>query len=117
MFEGMSNVFREGDKLNGLSNFYVWSLKREAVMRGEGLWVVIKMAQNPQAYPATIDGEQLTKSQLKKKNAFACRLLVMFVADDIVDLVANQIDPTSAWKVLRDLYYSRNQLQILILMS
>jgi len=97
-----SVAFWETDKLKGLSNNYVWSLKMRAMLRVEGQWGVTSVEQNHTTFPITIDGETLTEAQLKKKNALACRLMLVSVSNDLIDLIADCKDPVQSWKVLKD---------------
>lgn len=99
----MSNAaLRDGDKLRGSVNYYVWALKMRAVLRAEGQWSVTENEQNPLIFPATIEGEIMTEIQLRRKKVLACRLLLLSVADDIVDLIAEHTDPSLAWRALKD---------------
>ena len=119
MGDQSSNVsIRERDKLKGLSNYYVWALKFRAILRGESLWAITEEESRPEQYPVTIDGEQYTQIQLKKKKAAAaCKILTMAVIDDLVDTVAVHIDPALAWKALKDAFHSGDQGQVLGLIS
>ena len=117
MTDMSGNIFRESDKLKGSSNYYVWALKMRATLRAEGQWNVTETEQKPDSYPVTIEGEAMTEIQLKRKKTLACRLLLMSVADDVVDLVAEHTDPAVAWKALKDQFNSGDQSQVLTLMS
>jgi hypothetical protein len=113
-----SNVsIREADKLKGLSNYYVWGLKLRAILRGESLWAITEEEIRPDLYPVTVDGEQYTQVQLKKKKAAACKILIMAVCDDLVDTVAAHTDPALAWRALKDAFHSGDQGQVLGLIS
>jgi len=102
MAESSSMVFQEGDKLKGLSNYYVWALKLRAVLQVEGLWAITENEQSPATYPVMIEGEALIEAQLKKKKVIASSLLLLSVFDDLIDIVAEYIDPTAAWKAFKD---------------
>jgi len=41
MVESSSIIIREGDKLKGMANYYVWALKMRAILRTENQWSVI----------------------------------------------------------------------------
>jgi predicted nucleotidyltransferase len=43
-----------------------------------------------------IDGENLTETLLKKENAATCKTIIILVENDLVDIVANYIDPILA---------------------
>jgi len=116
MTESSSVAFREAEKLKGMQNYYVWALKMRAVLRAEGQWAITENEQLPTAYPIMIDGEAHTEAQLKKKKLLACRLLLLSVTDELVDLIAKHTDPTAAWKTLRNQFNSGDQSQILTLM-
>ena len=77
----------------------------------------MEIEQRPTTYPATIDRETTTKAQLKKKKILACRLLLLSVTDDLIDLIAEYTDPTVAWKALKDQFNVGDQSQILTLMG
>jgi len=96
MTESSSVAFREGDKLKGLTNYYVWALKMRAVLRVEGKWSITDEEQTHTVYPITIDGEAFMEGQLKKKKALACRLILLSVSDDLVDIIAEYSDPALA---------------------
>jgi len=66
MTEGSNVAIREGEKLKGSVNYYVWALKMSSILRAEGQWGVTEQELVPVAFPAVIDGEQLTKTMLKK---------------------------------------------------
>ena len=109
MAEITSAAFREGDKLKGALNYYVWALKIRAVLRAKGHWSITETEQKPTTYPVTIDGETMTKAQLKKKKILACRLLLLSVTDDLIDLIAEYIDLAVAWKALKDQFNAGDQ--------
>ena len=48
-----SSVVREGEKLIGTKNYYIWSLKMRAILRGEGMWPLTKAEQNPTTFRAS----------------------------------------------------------------
>ena len=52
-----------------------------------------------------------------KKKILACRLILLSVTDDLVDLVAEHIDPAIAWKALKEQFNSGDQSQILTIMG
>ena len=88
------------------------------VLRTEGQWSITETEQRPATYPAMIDGETTTKAQLKKKKKIlACRLLLLSVTDDLIDLIVEYTDPAAAWKVLKDQFNAGDQSQILTLMG
>ena len=100
-----------------MSNYYVWGLKLRAILRGESLWASTEEEIRPYQYPVTVDGEQYTQIQFKKKKATAFKILIMAVYDNLVDIVAIHIDPTLAWKALKDVFHSGDQGQVLGLIS
>ena len=117
MAEITSAAFREGDKFKGALNYYVWALKMSAVLRVEGQWSITETEQRPTMYPTTIDKETMTEAQLKKKKILACRLLLLSVTNDLIDLIAEYIDLVVAWKALKDQFNVGDQSQILTLME
>ena len=117
MTETSTIAFREGDKFKGSSNYYVWALKMRAMLHAEGQWTIIETEQTHTVFPVTLDGEAMTEAQLKQKKTLACRLILLFVADDLIDLIAEHLDPAIAWKTLKDQFNSGDQSQILTLMG
>jgi len=93
MADSSSVAFREGDKLKGFPNCYVWALKMRAMLRAEGQWIVTETKQTHVAFPVVIEGETLTEAQLKKQKTLACRILLMSVSNDLVDLIVEHSDP------------------------
>ena len=59
----------------------------------------------------------MTEAQLKKRKTLACRLILLSVSDDLIDLIAEHSDPAVAWKTLKDQFNSGDQSQILTLMG
>jgi hypothetical protein len=59
----------DSNKLEGLANYYIWSLKMCTVLRGENIWDFTERKITPASYPVTIGGKQKTKAPLKKKKA------------------------------------------------
>ena len=102
MTKTAGTVIREGDKLKGASNYYVWAFKMRTILRREGQWAITETEQSHAVFPVTIDGEVMTEAQLKQKKTLACRLILLSVADDLVDLVAETSDPAVVWKTLKE---------------
>ena len=117
MTETTTIAFREGDKLKGSSNYYVWALKMRAMFRAEGQWAITETVQIHTVFPVTLDGEAMTEAQLKRKKTLACRLILLSVANDLIDLIAEHSDPAVVWKTLKDQFNSGDQSQILTLMG
>lgn len=110
-------AFREGDKLKGSPNYYVWALKMQAIFRAEGKWAVIEIEQNLTMFPPIIDGEAMIEAQLKKKKVLACILLLLSISDNLVGLVIEYSDPVMVWKTFKDQFNSGDQSQVLTLMD
>ena len=117
MTDSNNSVFKEGDKLKGSSNYYVWALKMRAILRAEGQWAVTEIQQTPTVFPVSIDDEAMTEAQLKKRKTLACRMILLSVSDDLIDLIAEHSDPALAWKTLKEQFNSGDQSQILTLMG
>jgi len=64
-----------------------------AVLRAKGQWAITENEQSPAAYLVTIDGEAYMEAQLKKKKVLACRLLLLSVISELIDLIAEHSDP------------------------
>jgi len=71
MGENTNITFREGDKLKGMSNYYVWALKMRAILCAEGQWAITESEQIHVVFPVSIDDENLTEAQLKRKEILA----------------------------------------------
>ena len=110
-------AFREGDKLKGSSNYYVWALKIRAMLHAEGQWAITEIEQTHIVFPVTLDSEAMTEAQLKRKKILACRLILLSVADDLIDLIVEHSDPAIVWKTLKDQFNLGDQSQILTLMG
>ena len=110
-------TMKEGEKLRGLENYYVWSLKTRSILKAERLWLITETKLTPDVFPVSIQGEQLTESQLETRKAIACRLIITSVADDLISLVADHSDPSEAWNELKAQFASGDHSQILTLMS
>ena len=117
MTDSNNAIFKKGNKLKGSSNYYVWALKMRAILRAEGQWAVTETQQMPTIFPVTIDNEAMTEAQLKKRKTLACRLILLSVSDDLIDLIGEHSDPALAWKTLKDQFNSGDQSQILTLMG
>ena len=111
------SIMKEGEKLRGLENYYVWSLKTRSILKAERLWFITETKQTPIDFPVTIQGEQFTELQLETRKAIARRLILTSVADDLISLIADYSDPSEAWNELKAQFASGDQLQILTLMS
>jgi hypothetical protein len=107
----------EANKLIGTSNYYVWSLKMRAKLRREGLWDITEKSFNPEAYPVVIDGIPRTEVQVRKMKDTAVSGLILSVHNDIIVVVVVHRCPVAAWLALRNAFQSRDQSQILGLMS
>jgi len=75
MADSSSVAFREGDKVKGFPNYYVWALKMRAILRAKGQWIVTETEHTLAAFLVVIEGETLTETQLKKQKTLACRIL------------------------------------------
>jgi hypothetical protein len=70
MAESSSNIsIGESNKLAGMANYYVWSLKMLAILRRENLWDVTSEKALLAAFPAVIGGTSVTEIQLRKMKA------------------------------------------------
>jgi len=57
------NVFVvDANKLTGLENYYVWSLKMRAIFKQENWWHITEERVVPEIFPANIGGRQVTAS-------------------------------------------------------
>jgi hypothetical protein len=85
------------------------------ILRGEGLWELIESQFSPSSFPAILAGETITIVGLRKKKALAIKPLTMVVKDDLIDSVAEYIDPSVVWATLKNSYQANSQSQILTL--
>jgi len=99
-----SLAFREGNKLKGLSNYYIWALKMRAVLKAKSQWAIIETEQTYTEFPVRIDGETFIEVQLKKRKMQTCQLMLLSIADDLVDLVAEYSDNAAVWQTLRNYF-------------
>lgn len=105
------------NKLTGVNNYYVWSLKMCAILRRENWWNLTETAFNPEAFPANLGIRMFTEAQLESVKANACSALVLSVSDDLVDTIAAFTDPAVAWQALKNAYQFGDQSQVLTLTS
>lgn len=96
--------FGEANKLAGLTNYYVWSLKVLALLRAEGLWELTETQFSLASFLADYAGENVTATKLKKMKALAVKILTMSVKDDLIDIVTEYTDPSAAWAALKQAY-------------
>jgi hypothetical protein len=96
-----SREFGEANKLAGLSNYYVWSLKVRALLRAEGLWELTDIQFSPASFPADYAGENVTAAKLKKMKVLIVKILTMSIKDDLIDTVAEHTNPSAAWAALK----------------
>ena len=109
---------RENNKLKGIVNYYVWSLKLKTILLAKGLWAYTEIEIATLAsFLATIDGKSVTTQQLKKHNVQALKIIIMLVADDLIIILASQADLARAWKALKDYYQAGDQNQVLTVLK
>lgn len=112
-----NSTMKEREKLRGIENYYVWSLKIRGILRAESLWTITETKQSPIAYSINVDGEELTEVQLNKRKAIACRFLLLSVSDDLVDTVTGHTDPSEAWNAPKEEFASGDHSHVLTLVS
>lgn len=88
-----------------------------SMLRAEGYWKLTEEAQEPKLFPATLEGEDISEVSLKKRKDLACKMILLNVADDLIDTVADFTDPAKAWAALKAQFASGDQSQILTLMG
>ena len=91
---------KESDKLKGIDNYYVWSLKMRAMLHAKGYQPLTEEEQKQTSYLATIEGEIVSEALLKKQNTLACKMILLSLVDDLIDTVADFTDPSKAWAAL-----------------
>jgi hypothetical protein len=117
MFEGgKSCKVEESNKLAGAQNYTVWKIKMEAILRRERLWDLVRVKQNPVAYPVTIDGiTYMSEERVQSEKQRARSSLILSVVDTLVGFIAGKDDPADSSELLRLMYNSGDQQQILFL--
>ena len=113
----INTIVKGEDKLIGVDNYPIWSLKMRSFLRSESLWEFTEAEMKPASFPITIEGEQLSEAVFRKRKALACRLILWSVANQHVGLVADITDPAESWKKLKDQFSAGSNSQILTLMS
>lgn len=93
----------DSNKLTGLDNYYVWSLKMWVILRQENWWQITETRFQPKVFPVNVGGRQVIANQLESMKASALFAMILFVSDDIVDIVVH-IDPAIAWNALKEAY-------------
>ena len=97
-------AMKEGDKLRGDENYYIWSRKMQIILRGEGMWTITKEETNPASFPVKIDREDLTVVQFWRRKDLGCKVISMSIVDDLVDTIVDLTDPTKVWAALKEQY-------------
>ena len=104
----------EANKLARLKNYCIWSLKIRTLLRIEGLQELTKAFFSPTSFPADYARMNIIAVKLKKLKVLAIKILIMSVNDDLINIVAEQTKPTTAWAALKKAYNQvRSQSQIL----
>jgi hypothetical protein len=88
----------------------------EAILRREHLWSLIERKQTPIEFPAII--EEVTYQNEDKLHENKARVrsgLILSIADKLISLVASKQDPTESWELLKKMYSTGYQKQILLL--
>jgi hypothetical protein len=107
----------ENNKLEGENNYHMWSLKMKALFRKEKLWDVIHTEVSPTIFPHMLNGVPLTSSALKDLKDKANYAFTMLVKDDLIDTVTEKDDPAQTWAMLRNMFQTGDQPQILMLQN
>ena len=108
----------EANKLEGVSNYHVWSLRMRALFRRERLWEITSNRIDPTAFPTVVGGVNVAgQHALDEMKASAMSALIASVKDDIVDMIAEHLDPFDAWNTLRDTYQSQDASNLLMYQS
>ena len=72
------------------------------ILRSKRHWAITVEEQNPEYYPIIIGGETpKDEDQLLYKKAVACKVICLAISDEIVDAVAEILDPVVIWQTLR----------------
>jgi hypothetical protein len=106
----------ESSKLTVIVNYTIWSIKMEVILCRERVWSIVYTKQTPNQFPYTTEGiiyntaEKLHETKQRVRSG-----LILFVSDSFVGLVAGKSDPANSWDVLKRMYNSRDQQQILLL--
>ena len=74
------------------------------ILRGEEMWTITKKETNPASFPVKIDREDLTKVQFWRRKDLACKVILMSVADDLVDTIVDLTYPAKVWAALKEQY-------------
>ena len=108
-------ILEKSEKLKGIENYHIWSLKTKRNLRAESFWYITEEERKPETFPATMENESITEVVFNKRKALACRLIANSVSDDIVDLIQDHTDPAIIWKELKELYAAGDKPQKLML--
>jgi hypothetical protein len=107
----------ESNKLEGENNYHVWSLKMRALFRKEKLWDVVHTEVTPTIFPHMLNGTPITSIALRELKDRANYAFTLSVKDDLIDTVTEKDDPTQTWEMLRNMFQTRDQSQILMLQT
>ena len=64
-----------------------------------------------------LDHKELSRAQFLWINFLACRLIMLTIADDLVDTIAEHTDPAKIWAALKEQFLSGDKVTILSLVG
>jgi hypothetical protein len=97
-------------KLDGNSNYSVWSFKMKNMMSRDDVW---KLADPPAGTVAPTDPAELAALRVQKN--WALTMIALFVKDNVIPYIANITEPDECWTVLKNLYVSGTNSRKLLL--
>jgi hypothetical protein len=80
---------RDLNKLKRLSKYYIWSLRLRAILRKEGHRSYSKSVITIASFSILIKRVNLIEAIFKKKKSFACKIIILSIADDRVDKITH----------------------------
>jgi hypothetical protein len=99
----------ESNKLEGESNYHVWSLKMRTLFIKEKLWNIVHTEISPIVFPHMLNGIPFTSTTLRELKDKANYAFTLSVSDDLIDSVTENDDPAHTWEMLRNMFRTGDQ--------
>lgn len=100
----------EASKLDGNTNYSVWSFKMRNVMTREDTW---KLVEPPAGTVAPTDPAELAALRIQKNKALTT--IGLSVRDNVIPYIANITEPDVCWATLKNLYANSTNSRKLML--
>lgn len=100
----------DSSKLDGNSNYSVWSFKMRNMLSREDVW---KLVEPPVGTVAPTNPAEIAALQLVKHKALT--MIALSVRDNVIPYISSITEPAECWKALKDLYANSTNSRKLLL--